>query len=394
MNSVLELQPGTVLDSRFEVLRLVKAGGMGAVYEAADKVLNNRVCALKQMLDMSTRPAERQVAIDRFVSEIQVMQALNHPSIPKVYSSFVHENSFFFAMEFIEGQDLAYELKHNGNPGLPADSVVGWALQTLDALDYLHHLTPAITHRDIKPSNLLLRSTDGRLMLIDFGIARVSNPAEGFWIGTPGYAPAEQQQGAPEPRSDLYALGASMHELLSGRKPKDWDFPVFDDLGIEVDRGLAQVVFRALGTWPQERYANAQEMAEALRALPGIYFCIPEVGKQQHFENTMLEVKQQLYPLLNDLITRYANECHTPYLPANIDFLEFTLGAPTPFALQVIKDCDNLCVRFYEKQGILEPMFIGQVKPLEQGEIGNVARIVASFVKDYEDFKNASWGLM
>lgn len=394
MKKELELEPGTVLDGRFEVLKLIKAGGMGAVYEAADKMVNRRICALKQMLDQSALPSERQTAIDRFLSEIQVMQTLNHPSIPHVYSSFVYESSFFFAMEFIEGHDLAHVLRHQGTPGLPAESVVSWALQTLDALNYIHNLTPAITHRDLKPSNLILRERDNRLMLIDFGIARVTNPSEGFWIGTPGYAPAEQQQGNPEPRSDIYALGATMHELLSGRKPKDWDFPVFEDLGVEVDRNLAAVVFKALGTWPDERFSSAEEMSNALKNLPGIYVSLPSACREHEFETAVIELRGRLYPLLQKLITRYSNECHTPYLPHNIDFFEFTLAAPTPFALQIVKDPATFCVRFYEKQGILEPMFMGEIKPMEPGGCEKVDAIVDRFVTDYEDFKNASWGLM
>ena len=190
MRNSFTLEPGTLLDGRFYVVQPIKAGGMGAVYIVQDKMVNDRLCALKQMLDVSATTSERQLSIDRFLSEVQVMQGLNHPGIPKIYSSFVFEQSFFFAMEYIKGQDLATILGEQGNPGLPVNSVVGWALQTLEALKYLHSRKPPITHRDIKPSNLLLREKDQRLMLLDFGISRVTNPAEGYWIGTPGYAPA------------------------------------------------------------------------------------------------------------------------------------------------------------------------------------------------------------
>lgn len=390
-----KLNPGTVVDGRFEVLRLIKAGGMGAVYEVSDRVLKDRVYALKQMIDPSTGPSDRQAAIDRFLSEIQVMQALNHPNIPRVYSSFVHESSFCFVMEFVEGDDLAHVLKHSGSPGLDAESVVGWALQVLDALEYLHGRQPVVTHRDIKPSNLLLRARDGRIVLIDFGIARVSNPAEGFWIGTPGYAPAEQHQGSPEPRSDLYALGATMHELLTGRKPVDFDFPTFEELGVQVARPLAQLVYRALGTWPEDRFPDAQTMARRLRELPGFQVSLPAVGREHDFETAVLDLKQKvLDPLLRDLIQRYSNECHTPYLPRNLDFLQFTLAAPTPFVLQVIKDPSTESVHFFEKQGLLDPISIGDVQPLDPGAAASVPRIVQRFVEDYEGFKNASWQLL
>ncbi|MCA9793968.1 MAG: serine/threonine protein kinase, partial [Candidatus Eremiobacteraeota bacterium] len=235
------LSQGAVLDGRFEVIRLIKAGGMGAVYEVADRVLNGRTYALKE-IHPSSDPAELQDAKDRFISEIQVMQSLLHPGIPKVSTAFLHDDSFFFVMELVNGTDLSRIRKERGNPGLPPHDVVNWACQVLDALSYLHRQTPPIVHRDIKPSNLLLRESDNRILLIDFGIARATNPIEGYLIGTPGYAPPEQQMCKYEPCSDLYALGATMHELLTGVKPKDFDFASFSYLGVEVPAPLVSVI--------------------------------------------------------------------------------------------------------------------------------------------------------
>ncbi len=382
---------GTVLDGRFEVTKPIKTGGMGAVYEVADRALNGRICALKQMLDPEVSASEHQVSVDRFLSEIQVMQSLHHVSIPKVYASFVADNSFFFVMEYVEGIDLGRVLKREGTPGLPQSSVVSWALQTLDALNYLHHMSPPITHRDIKPSNLILRDKDKRIMLIDFGISRVTNPAEGFWIGTPGYAPVEQQRGMPEPCSDIYALGASMHELLTGRKPRDWDFPTFEDLGIEVDPGLVKVITRALGIWPDERYASAAEMIEALRSLTNVSYTLPCDDQEHQFDMQVLELTKVLFPLLNKLIVRYANECHTPYLPHDIEFFEFTLATTTPFVLRIVKDSSKHCVHFLEKQGFLEPVTLGDINPAEPQAIQELPKIVDRYVADYEEFKSGSW---
>lgn len=390
-NSSFTLEPGTVLDGRFYVVRPIKAGGMGAVYEVKDRMVNDRICALKQMLDTSARVSERQQAIDHFLSEVQVMQALNHSGIPKIYSAFVQESSFFFAMEYIEGTDLAGILAEQGNPGLPPASVVGWALQTLEVLKYLHGRNPAITHRDIKPSNLLLRK-DGRLVLIDFGISRVVNPADGFWIGTPGYAPAEQQQGQPEPSSDLYALGATMHELLTGRKPQDWDFPEFETFGVKVPEALHDVVYNALGVWPEDRYASAEAMYNDLKSIPGLSVSLPTSGSADRFEEAVVKLKDRLYPLLNNLIQRYSNECHTTYLPPNIDFFEFTLAYPTPFSLRVVKNAEESCVKFYERQGILEPNLIDSVNPMQGGWEQKIDAVVKRFVADYEASKNCGWG--
>ena len=393
MRNSFTLEPGTLLDGRFYVVQPIKAGGMGAVYIVQDKMVNDRLCALKQMLDVSATTSERQLSIDRFLSEVQVMQGLNHPGIPKIYSSFVFEQSFFFAMEYIKGQDLATILGEQGNPGLPVNSVVGWALQTLEALKYLHSRKPPITHRDIKPSNLLLREKDQRLMLLDFGISRVTNPAEGYWIGTPGYAPAEQQQGQPEPRSDLYALGATMHELLTGRKPRDWDFPPFEEFGVQVPHSLAEVIATSLGIWPDERYASAEEMSQALKSLPDVSYSLPQADSSDRFEEAVPHLQDRLYPQLQNLITRYSNECHTPYLPKNLDFFEFTLASPTPFTLRIVKNLGKLSVDFYEKQGILGASLLDSVNPLNPGWEPKVDAVVKRFVADYEDSKNGGWGI-
>lgn len=393
MRNSFTLEPGTLLDGRFYVVQPIKAGGMGAVYIVQDKMVNDRLCALKQMLDVSATTSERQLSIDRFLSEVQVMQGLNHPGIPKIYSSFVFEQSFFFAMEYIKGQDLATILGEQGNPGLPVNSVVGWALQTLEALKYLHSRKPPITHRDIKPSNLLLREKDQRLMLLDFGISRVTNPAEGYWIGTPGYAPAEQQQGQPEPRSDLYALGATMHELLTGRKPRDWDFPPFEEFGVQVPHSLAEVIATSLGIWPDERYASAEEMSQALKSLPDVSYSLPQADSSDRFEEAVPHLQDRLYPQLQNLITRYSNECHTPYLPKNLDFFEFTLASPTPFTLRIVKNLEKLSVDFYEKQGILGASLLDSVNPLNPDWEPKVDAVVKRFVADYEDSKNGGWGI-
>jgi serine/threonine protein kinase len=147
--------------------------------------------------------------------------------------------------------------------------VIDWAIQVCEALEYLHGLEPPVTHRDIKPSNILYRFEDHRVLLIDFGIARVTNPGEGFWIGTSGYAPPEQQLGKPEPRSDFYALAASMHELLTGIRPEDFKFVPFDEAGITVSKGLREFIEISLSLQPEDRAVNAGEMKNFLKELLG-----------------------------------------------------------------------------------------------------------------------------
>ena len=168
-----------LLDKRYKIESVIKAGGMGTVYLAKDTASDNKLCAIKEMKDKFTDKISRQIAVNRFLTEIQTLSNFSHPNIPLITDNFLETNSFYFVMEFIEGTDLYAFLKKEGSPGLPENDVIGWMLQALDALIYIHNLKPPVIHRDIKPSNIILRKSDLKILLIDFGIARVKvHPTE------------------------------------------------------------------------------------------------------------------------------------------------------------------------------------------------------------------------
>ncbi len=388
-----QIPPGEVLDGRFEVRRLIKSGGMGAVYEVSDRLLGGKTFAVKQIRP-SADPKEFQQAKSHFIGEIGVMQSLHHPNIPKIISSFFLGDSFFFVMEFVDGIDLsAYRKKHGPN-GLPVAKVVGWAIQVLDALDYVHDRQNPVVHRDIKPSNILLDEVNNRIVLIDFGIAHATDPADG-WIGTPGYAGVEQQLGKPEPRSDLYALAATMHELLTGLKPKSFDFVTLADLKVEAPEGLQDILDYALEPYAEERIASAKEMKEALLRLPGLSIEGPSENREHAFDVAANTINREaIVPGLKELIERFGNECQTPYLPATLSFNRFVLGAMTSFELVITKDDQRESIRFEEKQGLLAPVLLGEVFPLKNPSPEPVKEIIERFAADYEQFKNSSWQIL
>jgi serine/threonine protein kinase len=357
--------------------------------------MGNRICAVKQMLDKFSDPSERQAAIDRFLSEIQVLSDLRHPNIPQVSDHFLERDSFYFVMEYIEGKDLSSILKHEGTPGLDEERVIKVAIQVCEALKYIHRFEPPFAHRDIKPSNLLQRDKDGRILLIDFGIARVTNPQEGFWIGTPGYAPPEQQYGKPEPRSDIYALGASIHHLLSGKRPDDFLFPSFEELKIPVSKEMVQLLVEALEWKPEDRLASAEEMQKKLKKILG-YEPLPyEENEEFAFNASVQKFKEKvLDPALNDIIQRYGNECHTRFLPKHLDYLVLTLACPTCFELIIKKNEAEKKIEFFEKQGILDPVTLGVVEPQKDDEVKHAGEIIERFIEDYEIFKNMNWSIM
>jgi serine/threonine protein kinase len=187
------LAPNTLINNRYLVVRQIGQGGMGAIYEAIDQHLGNRV-ALKQTLVSGEH-------LDRaFEREAKLLAGLHHPALPVVSDYFTDSSGQFLVMQFIAGDDLATLLHQRGQP-FPPDEVLKWADQLLDALDYLHAQQPPVIHRDIKPQNLKLTPRGG-IVLLDFGLAKgavlhQSSLAGGSSIFgyTPQYAPLEQIQG-------------------------------------------------------------------------------------------------------------------------------------------------------------------------------------------------------
>ncbi|MBI2252300.1 MAG: serine/threonine protein kinase [Armatimonadetes bacterium] len=263
--SLSEFTPQTVIDSRYKIIKLIKIGGMGAVYQAEDLILERKICALKGVHTLlKINSAEYQIAVSRFLREIQVLTNLVHPNIPQITDHFFEDDYFYFVMDYIKGIDLAEELKKEGSPGLPEATVINWTIQILEALDYLHNLSPPVIHSDIKPSNLILREEDQKILLIDFGIARAAGLNKGNWLGTLGYASPEQMEGEKlSPLSDLYSLGAAIYELLSGDKA--YNLNQSKIAGLEVNFNLKNILQKLLNFKIKERFQSAKEVIEKFK---------------------------------------------------------------------------------------------------------------------------------
>jgi outer membrane protein assembly factor BamB/tRNA A-37 threonylcarbamoyl transferase component Bud32 len=267
------LVPGRVLQGRYEVRGVLGMGGFSAVYQARDLRFPNvtKLCAVKEMINHAPDPQLRQVALTNFEREANILATLNHPSIPKVYDYFSEDNRAYLVMEFIDGRDLEAVISE-ATGFLPQEQILAWALQLCDVLSFLHSHTPPIIFRDMKPSNIML-DKHGQVRLIDFGIAKNFQPGQkGTMIGTEGYSPPEQYRGVADQRTDLYALGATLHHLLSRQNPQVEPPFSFHERPITaanpgVDAEFAQIVMRALEYDPDRRYSAAEEMKRALMAL-------------------------------------------------------------------------------------------------------------------------------
>jgi serine/threonine-protein kinase len=258
----------TLFDGRYRIQRKLGAGGMADVYLAEDQELGRRV-AIKIL---NGRHANDDQFIERFRREAKNAAALNHPNIVSIYDRGEAEDTYYIAMEYLDGRTLKELIVGRG--AAPINVAIEYARQILSALRFAHR--HGIVHRDIKPHNVLVDG-EGRVKVTDFGIARAGTSQmteTGSIVGTAQYLSPEQAKGGEvDPRSDLYSLGIVLYELLTGKTPFDGETPVEiamkhlshapkppSKLRSDIPRELDMVVLRALAKSPDDRYQSADEM--------------------------------------------------------------------------------------------------------------------------------------
>ena len=268
------LPDGHMLQGRYRILGILGFGGMSAVYKAQDmrfpKVV--RLCVVKEMLNTATDPQVRAMIERNFEREANILATLSHPGIVQIFDYFSENNRSYLVEEYVDGNDLEAVLSETEG-FLPESQVISWATQVCEVLSYLHgHEPRPIIFRDIKPSNIMLDSHK-RIRMVDFGIARhFRSGQKGTMVGTEGYSPPEQYRGIAEPRVDIYALGATMHHLLSKQDPRLEPPFSFHERPIHktnpiVSHELAATIDRALEYDINKRYGSAEELQRALLSL-------------------------------------------------------------------------------------------------------------------------------
>jgi serine/threonine protein kinase len=217
----------TYLRGRYVIHSLAGRGGYGAVYKAIDRGRGNCFVAVKEMSRQFLHPQELATAIAAFHQEALLLAALTHPNLPCIYEQFSEAGRLYLVMDFIEGETLEQMIRRQLARRFPVESVLRLALQLCSVLEYLHTRQPPIIFRDLKPANIMITPT-GHLFLIDFGIARHFKPGQQkdtVALGSTGYAPPEQYgKTQTTARADIYSLGATLHQLLTGHDPSETPF--------------------------------------------------------------------------------------------------------------------------------------------------------------------------
>ena len=267
----MTLEPDTRLSNRYRIIEKLGSGGMGAVYRAHDENLDVEV-AVKENFFVSVESARQ------FAREARVLFQLKHPGLPSVIDHFtIPDQGQYLVMDYIQGQDARHILERTGGP-LDQAEVMRWAKEILETLQYLHTRKPPIIHRDIKPANIKITPA-GQPMLVDFGLAKEFDPTKSTTVGakafTPGFAPPEQYgQARTDPRTDVYALGATLYNLLTYQLPADGlrramgkeQLTPVRELNPLVSPEVAAAIEKATQVKPEDRFPSAEAFGASLFA--------------------------------------------------------------------------------------------------------------------------------
>jgi len=267
---------------RYEIQDIIGVGGMGTVYRARDTNFKAiRLVAIKEMISQISDPLVRKKIYLNYERESNILATLRHQSIPRIYDYFMRNDRAYLVMELVHGRDLDSILAEVTN-FLPEAQVISWGIELCDVLHYLHSSQPEpIIFRDIKPTNIMI-TPQNHVMLVDFGIAKLFDPKEkNTMIGTQGYSPPDQYRGEATPKVDIYALGATIHHLLTLRDPRleapfSFNERPIQEINSSVSDELVAVVSRALEYDAKDRFETADEMKQALIAAGRKTGALPE----------------------------------------------------------------------------------------------------------------------
>lgn len=295
---------GNLLGNRYRVVRLVDKGGFGVIYEALDtRFQAKRTVAIKEMSNAHLDATEKAQFVTSVRQEADLLAQLKHSNLPDVIDFFEESGKVYLVMEFIRGTTLEKRLQMAGGP-LDERLVMEWALQLCDVLNYLHTRPQPIIFRDLKPSNIMVNE-EGKIKLIDFGIARIFKIEASHdtkTLGSRNFAAPEQYGlGQSDACTDIYALGATLYTLLTGTAPVDAllrqaDLGLFRaprELNPKLSIIAEQIVLKAMSLEPKNRFQSAIDVFYTIGSSGFVPFSpsgtFPSVDMSQRFSDPQMQ---------------------------------------------------------------------------------------------------------
>lgn len=257
---------GTLIEGKYEILKMIGKGGMSEVYLAMDKNLNKQ-WAVKE-IKKRAKDKNNEVVVQSAIAEANMMKKLDHPCLPRIVDIIDKEDVIYVVMDYIEGEPLSKVVERAG--AQPQETVIEWAEDLCGVLDYLHAQNPPIIYRDMKPANIMLQP-NGNIKLIDFGIAREykeHNLEDTVSLGTKGYAAPEQfgGKGQTDARTDIYCLGVTLYHLVTGKNPCEPPYEIYPIRywNPELSSGLESIILKCTQMNPEDRYESCAELMYAI----------------------------------------------------------------------------------------------------------------------------------
>ncbi|MCX7923002.1 MAG: serine/threonine protein kinase [Clostridia bacterium] len=253
------LKVGDIFDEKYEVVKILGSGGMGTVYLTKNVKLGT-LWSIKEVDKINGEKVD-------LLAEPNILKKLNHPALPRIFDIIEDENRMYIVLDYIEGETLEMLLDKRGC--FPEKTVIEWTKQICNVLAYLHSQKPPIIYRDMKPANLII-APDGEVNLIDFGIAREykkQSTTDTTYIGTRGFAAPEQYGTAQsDARTDIYSLGVTMYNLLTGKSPNEPPYEIMPvrQINKRFSAGIEYIIAKCTEQNPINRYSTVQQLLDDL----------------------------------------------------------------------------------------------------------------------------------